>query len=83
MGARVDYGKSKRNGEAGLEGKRRAAKGEEKNDMEEGVRSRHLLDGRETARRNVWFRSGCFASSRGFSKIIGERCDVGGWYWSY
>jgi len=28
------------------------------------------------------FRLGCFVSSRGFSKIIGEGCDVGGQLWS-
>jgi len=45
MGARGEYGKSKRNGEAALEGNKRAAKGEEKNDMEKDVRSRLFLDG--------------------------------------
>jgi hypothetical protein len=40
MGARGEYGKSKRNGGAVLEGNGRAAKGEEENDTEEGVRSR-------------------------------------------
>jgi len=40
MGARGKYGKSKRNGEAVLEGIGRAAKREERNDTEEGVRSR-------------------------------------------
>jgi hypothetical protein len=34
MGAGSEYGKSKRNGEAALDGHRRAAKGEEKNDMQ-------------------------------------------------
>jgi hypothetical protein len=28
------------------------------------------------------FRSGCFVSSRAFSKIIEEGCDVGGHLWS-
>ena len=28
------------------------------------------------------FRSGCFVSSRGISKMIGEGCDVGGQLWS-
>jgi hypothetical protein len=45
MGARGQYGKSKRNGEAELEGIRRAAKREENNDTEEEVRIRFLLDG--------------------------------------
>jgi len=26
----------------------------------------------------LFFRSGCFVSSRGFSKMIGEGCDVAG-----
>jgi len=44
MGARGEYGKSKRNGGAVLEGNGRAAKGEDENDTKEGVRSRHFLD---------------------------------------
>jgi len=45
MRARGEYGRSKRNGRAVVEGNRWAAKGEQKNDREEGVRSRLLLDG--------------------------------------
>jgi len=45
MGARGEYGKSKRNGGALLEGDGRAAKGEEENDMKEGVRSRSFFFG--------------------------------------
>jgi hypothetical protein len=43
MAARGQY--RKRNGEAVLKGNSRAAKREEKNDMEEGVRGRFLCDG--------------------------------------
>jgi hypothetical protein len=45
MGARGQYGKSKRHYEALLEGNWWAAKREENNDREEGVRSRFLLNG--------------------------------------
>jgi hypothetical protein len=45
MGARGKYGESKRNGEAVLEGNRRAAKRAEKNDMEEGMRTMFRLHG--------------------------------------
>ena len=38
MGARGEYGKSKRDGEAILEGDRQTAKGEEKSDTKKGVR---------------------------------------------
>ena len=83
MGARGEYGKSKGNGGAVLEGNGRAAKGEEENDTEDGVGSRRILDDYETLRRHVcFFRSGCFVSSRGFLKIFREGCDVGGRLWS-
>ena len=83
MGARAEYGKSKRNGGAVLEGNGRVAIGEEENDLKEGVSSRHFL--RMIERHcggMVVFGSGCFVSLRGFSKIIGEGCDVGGPVWS-
>jgi len=44
MGARGEYGKSKRNGGAVLEEDGRAAKGEEKHETKEGVQSRRVLD---------------------------------------
>jgi len=44
MGARGEYGKSKRNGGAVLEGNRRAAKAEEENDTKEGVMSRRFFE---------------------------------------
>jgi hypothetical protein len=44
MGARGQYGKSKRNGEVVLEGNRQAAKRKEKNDTDQGVGNRYLLD---------------------------------------
>jgi len=44
MGARGEYGKTKTNGGAGLEGNRRPAEGEERNDTGEGVTSKLLID---------------------------------------
>jgi len=83
MGARGEYGKSKRNGGAVLEGNGRAAKGEEENDTKEGVRGRCVFWMIKRHRGGMFvFRSGCFVSSRGFSKMIGEGCDVGGLLWS-
>jgi len=79
MGAAGEYDKSKRNGEGVLEGNRWAAKGEEKNDMK-GVRDRFSFWMIERhCKGMVVFSSGCCVSSRGFSKMIGESCDVGGW----
>jgi len=72
----------KRDGEGVLEGNRWAAKGKEKNDTK-GVRDSFsfLMVGRHREGMIV-LRSGRFVSSRGFSKMIGEGCDVGGWLWS-
>jgi len=44
MGARGEYGKSKEDGEAILEGDRRMAKGEEKSDTKNGVRGMFVFD---------------------------------------
>jgi len=57
-----------------LEGNGRAAKGEEGNDTKEGVRSRRFFLWMVERHRGgmLVFRSGCFVSSRGFSKMIGE-----------
>jgi len=55
MGARGEYGKSKRNDRAVLEENRRAATGKEKSDTEEDVKSRCLLDGQKTSRRHDCF----------------------------
>jgi len=55
MGARGEYGKSKRNGGAVLKGNGRPAKGEEENKMKEGVKSRRFWDDSESSRRHVCF----------------------------
>jgi len=55
MGARGEYGKSKRNGGAVLEGNGLAAKGKVENDTKDGVRSRRFLDDTETSRNHVCF----------------------------
>jgi len=55
MGARGQYGKSKRNVEVVLEGNRQAAKREQKNDTEKGVTSRFLLDCSVTSRSHICF----------------------------
>jgi len=44
MGARGEYGKSKRDGEEVLERDRRMAKGEEKSDTKRGVRGMVVVD---------------------------------------
>jgi len=44
MGARGEYGKSKRNGGAVLEEDGRPAKGEEENETKDGVQSRRVSD---------------------------------------
>ena len=52
MGARGEYGESKRDGEAVLEGNGRAAEGEEEeSEIEEGMRSKFLL----FLRRNILY----------------------------
>jgi hypothetical protein len=66
MGARGQYGKSKGNGEAVLEGNRGAAKRDEKNDMEECVKSRFLLEGGATLRRHICFRIRVFCFFKNF-----------------
>jgi len=53
MGAIGEYARSKTNGGAVLEGNGRAAKGEEENDMKDGVRTRCFLDDCEPSRRHV------------------------------
>jgi hypothetical protein len=71
-----------KNGEEVLQGNRRMPKGKEKNDIN-GVRDRFfrfewLTD---IAKWSLASRSGCFVSSRGFWKMIGDRCKVAGWLW--
>jgi len=65
MGARAEYGKSKRDHGAILEEDRRTANGNGQSDTNNGMRGMMV------------FCSGCFDSSRGFSKMIGEGYDVG------
>jgi len=55
MGARGEYGKTKRNVGAVLEGNGQAAKGEEENDTKQGMRSSRFLDDGE-----IWWRHVCF-----------------------
>jgi len=70
MEARGEYDESKRDVEVVLGGDKWGAESEKESDTDEGVWDRV----------DLW--SKWVVSSRGFSKVIWDCCNVVGWFWS-